>query len=188
MGYAEYLIGLLRPLGVYDMECGTIQLAELEGQGNALDGCGGALDRTAREMLLCTAEAEGLTAVERLLPHRPVTQDVQRRRAALAALLRIGEDSFTLAAINDNLAGCGLNARAAETGVPGHVQVSFPEVPGVPDGYEEMRKIIEEILPAHLGIEYVFWYVSWAMIEERFSTWGELEQGHTWETIEKMVW
>jgi len=163
-------------------------LAELAGQGTALDGCGGKLDRMAREMLLCTAEDEGLTAVETLLPHRPVTQELERRRAALAALLRIGEDSFTLKAINDNLAGCGLNARADETGVPGYVQVSFPEVPGVPDGYEEMRKIIEEILPAHLGIEYVFWYVNWAMMEERFPTWSALGNGYTWEDIEKKRW
>ena len=188
MGYAEYLNGMLYPLGVYALEEGSFNRAELEGQGEALDDCASELDRIAREMLLCTAEAEGLTAVETLLPHRPVTKDVARRRAALAALLRIGEDSFTLKAINDNLAGCGLNALASETGTPGYVQVSFPEVPGIPDGFEEMTKIIEEILPAHLGIEYVFWYVTWAMLEEKFHTWAELEErGCTWEDLEKLV-
>lgn len=187
MGYTEYLTELLRPLGVYDMETGGFQLAELAGQGAALDGCGTELDRMAREMLLYTAEDTGLTAVETLLPHRPVTQDTERRRAALAALLRIGEDSFTLKEINDNLAGCGLNARAAETGTPGYVQISFPEVSGIPDGYEDMKKIIEEILPAHLGIEYVFWYVTWGMMEEKFPTWASLESGYTWAELEKMA-
>ena len=188
MSYVEYLREMLCPLGVYTMEEGSFHLAELEGQGNALDACGAELDRIAREMLPCTAENEGLTAVETLLPHRPVTSGVERRRAALAALLRIGEDSFTLRAINDNLAGCGLNALATETGMPGYIQVSFPEVPGIPDGYEDMVKIIEEILPAHVGIEYVFWYVTWAMLEEKFGTWAELEErNYTWEGLEKLV-
>lgn len=73
---------------------------------------------------------------------------------ALAALLRIGGDSFTLAAINDNLKGCGLNAVASETGTPGEVEVCFPEVPGIPDGFAEMKAIIEDILPCHLEIRY----------------------------------
>ena len=188
MNYAEYLAQLLRPLGVYDMEQGSFQRAELEGQGAALDRCGEKLDLAAREMILWTAENVGLTAVEALLPYRPVTQNIQRRRAAVAALLRIDEGSFTLQAINDNLAGCGLNAKASETGVPGYVQITFPEVPGVPDGYEELKKIIEEILPAHLGVEYTFWYVDWAMLEERFSQWSDFGSGFTWEDLEKMRW
>ena len=188
MGDTEYLRGMRYPLGVYSLEEGRFNLAELEGEGTVLDDCGSELDRIAREMILCTAEDAGLDAVETLLPHRPVTKETSRRRAALAALLRIGEDSFTLKAINDNLEGCGLNALASETGVPGYVQISFPEVPGIPDGYEEMVKIIEEILPAHLGIEYVFWYATWTVLEERFATWGELEEsGLTWESLEKLV-
>lgn len=187
MSYTEYLTELLRPLGVYDMEGGKIQLAELAGQGSALDDCSDEFDRIAKEMILFTAENEGLTAIENLLPHRPVVRDVQRRRSALAALLRIGEDSFTLQAINDNLAGCGLNAKAAETDQPGHICVSFPDVPGIPDGYAEMRKIIEEILPAHLSIQYVFWYVTWKLMEQKFPTWSCFENGYDWESLEKMV-
>ena len=113
---------------------------------------------------------------------------LERRRAALAALLRVGGDSFTLAAINDNLAGCGLNAAASEIGTPGYVEVRFPDVPGIPEGFEEMKRIIEDILPCHLGIEYVFWYITWAMMEEKFETWGDIEAGgYTWEELEKMV-
>ena len=117
-----------------------------------------------------------------------MTDDLEMRRAALAALLRIGGDSFTLSAINDNLKGCGLNAVASETGEPGRVEVRFPDVPGIPDGFEEMREIIESILPAHVGIEYVYWYITWALLEKKFPTWGDIEAiGPTWEELEKMV-
>lgn len=186
-GYGEYLRQLLRPLRVYDLE-GTANGGELDAQGAALDGVSDALEEVQREMLISTAQGRGLESIEALLARRPVAEDLEMRRAALAALLRIGGDSFTLAAINDNLKGCGVNAAAEETGLPGKVTVRFPDVPGVPDGFEEMRAIIESILPAHVEIEYVYWYVTWAMLEARFATWWDIEvMGPTWDQMEKMV-
>lgn len=188
MSYAGYLRDLLRPLGVYQLEGGGPGSGELIGIGAALDGCGGELERTQREMLLTTAEDQGLEAVEGLLSRRPVADGPVRRRAALAALLRVGGDSFTLGAVNDNLAGCGLDAVASEGAAPGRVEVRFPEVPGIPDGFEEMRKIIEDILPCHLEVAYVYWIITWAMVEEKFPTWAALEAaGLSWEALEKLV-
>ena len=187
MSHADYLRGLLRPLRVYELE-GTANGGELEALGEALDGAGAALEEIQREMLVSTAQDWGLEAIESLLARRPVAPSLDRRREALAALLRIGGDSFTLAAINDNLKGCGINAVAEETGTAGQVTVSFPDVPGIPEGFEEMRAIIESILPAHLGIEYVYWYITWALMEERFDTWGDIEAlAPTWEELEKLV-
>ena len=186
-GYAQYLKDLLRPLRVYELE-GTANGGELKAQGQALDGVETGLEEIQREMLLSTAEGRGLEAIESLLSRRPVTADLEMRRAALAALLRIGGDSFTLAAINDNLRGCGINAKARETGEAGRVEICFPDVPGIPDGFEELREIIESILPANLGVEYVYWYITWALMEQKFATWGEIEAlGPTWEELEKMV-
>lgn len=187
MSYAEYLKQLLQPLGVYRLE-GTINGAELESIGAALDKLQARLEAIHREADLTTAGREGLTRVESLFSRRPVTEDTERLRTALAALLRVGGDSFTLQAINDNLAGCGLNAVASEGTRPQTVEVRFPEVPGIPEGYDQMRKIIEDILPCHLAVEYVFWYITWAMMEKRFSTWGDVERlGLSWEGLEKLV-
>lgn len=187
MNYAQAMRELLEPLKVYHLE-GTLNGGELDSLGAALDACGAVLEEIQREMLLSTAQGKGLEAMEKLLARRPVTHDLQRRRDALAALLRIGGDSFTLAAINDNLKGCGLNAVASETGTPGEVEVCFPEVPGIPDGFAEMKAIIEDILPCHLEIRYVYWYITWAMLEARFATWSDIEAlGLTWGELEKLV-
>ena len=68
------------------------------------------------------------------------------------------------------------------------VEVRFPEVPGIPDGFDEMRSIIEDILPCHLEIVYVYWFVTWQLMEERFDTWGDIEALHlSWEALEKLV-
>ena len=143
-GYGEYLKQLLYPLGIYRLE-GSLNGAELESLGGALDGVQTLLEEIHRQADLTTAGEAGLKAIGSLFVRQPVTGDPERLRAGLAALLRVGGDSFTLAAINDNLAGCGLNAVASEGDAAQTVKVSFPEVPGIPDGYEEMRKIIEEM-------------------------------------------
>ena len=181
MNHIEYLVGLLRPLGVYDLSPGTRNRAELDAYADQLDGGCGEIELTAREMSLTTAESFGLEAVEQLLPYRPASPTVAQRRAALAALLRIGGDSFSLAAVNDTLAGCGINAQAVETGTPGYVEVYFPDVAGIPENFARLRAIIEEILPCQLEITYVFWYNSWAELAQLVTTWGgAAATGKTW--------
>ena len=179
---------LLSPLGVYDLSEGRINRGELKIYGGYLDEGAEHLEDSGREMCLATAESFGLERVEELLPYRPASSTLALRRAALAALLRIGGDSFTLEAINDTLAGCGINAKARETGTPNYVQVYFPDVPGIPDQFERLRTIIEEILPCQLGIEFVFWYLTWAQLEEKFPSWSAIEEkGLAWEELQSYV-
>lgn len=181
MIHEDYLAALLRPLGIYDLRAGTVNRGELGAYGKELDGMGQELEDTAREMNLATARSFGLERVEELLPYRPVCNTPGQRRSALAALLRIGGDSFTPAAINDTLRGCGLNARAEEGDLPGYVKVYFPDVAGIPEGFQELRAIIEEILPSHVDVTYVFWYNTWAMAAQRHPTWGDAQAtGLSW--------
>ena len=181
MTHEDYLAALLRPLGVYDLREGAVNRGELGAYGKRLDGAEQELADTAREMNLATAQGFGLERVEGLLPYRPVCSTPAQRRAALAALLRIGGDSFTPAAINDTLRGCGLNARAEEGELPGYVKVYFPDVAGIPEGFQELRAIIEEILPSHVDVTYVFWYNTWAMTAARHPTWGHAQAaGLSW--------
>lgn len=188
MGYEGYLVELLRPLGIYDLAEGTVNRGELSCYGAALDETADHLEDSEREMCLETAEGFGLERVEELLPYRPASDTAELRRAALAALLRIGGDSFTLSAVNDTLAGCGIHAKARETGTPNRVEVWFPDVPGVPSRFEELKRIIEEILPCQLGIAYVFWYLTWAALETKLRSWAELEErALTWDKLETFV-
>ena len=55
------------------------------------------------------------------------------------------------------------------------MEVSFPKVPGIPPGFDEIQKIVEDILPAHLLVQYHFWYLTWAQLESKFSCWREIE-------------
>lgn len=187
MKHADRLWELMLPLGPYTRQ-GVYTAGELKGEGEALDGVLSALEDLEREAMVDTAEGWGLEKIEELLAHKPVAGSKEARQAALSALLRIGGDSFTAQALNDNLKGCGLNAQVSETGERGVVEVRFPDVPGVPDGFEQLKKIIEDIIPCHLQVNYVYWYITWQRIENRFSTWGEIGAGgYTWGALEKLV-
>ena len=109
--YEQYLIRLLAPLGLYDLS-GVQNRSELAAWGMELDNVSAALDTVERESLLVTAEDQGLSRREALFARKPAALTAEERRAAVAALLRIGEDSLTPDAINDTLVGCGIRARA----------------------------------------------------------------------------
>ena len=186
MSHGQYLRELLRPLGVYDLVA-PFNGGELDAQGQALDQFLEQLEQVHRESSLTTAEDWGLEQIARLLVRRPVTDGPRALGDALAALLRIGGDSFTPQAINDTIAGCGVPALVKELGV-GQVAVFFPGIAGEPQGFEEMKKIIEDILPAHLGISYKFWFITWEELEEKFPTWQSIEEKNlTWTGLETSV-
>ena len=160
MSYTDYLKELLRPLGVYDVDA-PFNGGELTAAGEALDGAFGALEEVERESSLLTARSWGLEGLAALLLHRPAAETEEGLGQALAALLRIGDDSFTPAAINDTIVGCGVAAECTETGV-GRVRVRFPGVVGVPAQIDRLKQIIQEdraapggervVLPlSHLG-------------------------------------
>lgn len=178
---------LLRPLGVYNLDDSFLG-AELECVGKRLDELQAHLERIQREMCLTTAEGVGVDKIAALFSQRPVTDDVRQMTRSLAALARIGRDSFTLSAINNVLEGCGVNASVAEAVQPGTVAVRFPNVRGVPAEFERMRQIIETILPAHVLVQYLFWYVTWEELEAQMLTWQDVqEQEMTWQEFETLL-
>ena len=186
MSFGGYLRELLAPTGLAAE--GSLAAAELEAVGEQLDALAAELDELAQEMLPLRAESWGLARLEALLRRKPNAPTLQRRRESLAALLRIGAKSATVQDINDTLSGCGLVARARDGAVAGQVEVYFPEVPGVPEGIEELQTIIGAILPCHLEILYCYWRISWAELAERFASWNAMEsRGMSWTEVEQFV-
>lgn len=120
MSYRRYLRELLAPLRLYDLEA-PFNGGELNVQGGALDGVDTWLAELRRESTLAEAESWGLERIIALLARRPVADTPTGMRKALAALMRIGGDSFTLEAINATISGCGVHAHVEEKEIPGEV-------------------------------------------------------------------
>ena len=186
MSYEEHLKELLIPLGVYDVDA-LFNGGELHSLGSELDKVERELDILHREANLITAENWGIEYIAALMGRKPVAEGNRDMAKALVALLRIGGDSFTLSAINDTISGCGIPAKAIETGVSS-VAVIFPGIPGEPEGFDQLKKIVEDILPPHLEIQYWLRYIAWTEFAEQFSTWQELEScGLSWERLETYI-
>lgn len=186
MKHAECLRDLLRPLGVYNLGA-PFNGGELDVQGEQLDKLMAWLEEVRQESSLATAKDWGVENVAKLFVRRPVAANPRKLAAALAALLRIGGDSFTLEAINDTITGCGIPAVVRELG-KGRVAVSFPGVAGKPASFRELKKIIEDILPTHLGIIYDLWYLTWIELETNFNSWQEIEDMDlSWTRLDTFV-
>ena len=185
--YGNCLRNLLAPLGVYDLSAESLSGSELDAMGAGLDGAGSELDWVEREGILATAEDGGLTLREDLFARRPVNYGTALRRAAIAALLRISGDSFTLQDINSAISGCGIKAEALEMG-EGHIRVIFPDVAGVPEGFDQIEGIILDIIPCHLATEFYFRYLTWAECEAAGYTWAMIHAAeYTWHEFELAV-
>ena len=188
MGYCDYLKALLRPLGVYDLSPESLSGSELEALGSGLDTLSSQMAYAERESSLATAEGEGLDRMEALFARTPVHYSTELRRAAIAALLRIDGSCFTLGAINDTLSGCGVKAVVQEKEKFGYVRVIFPDVAGIPEGFEQIRDIILDIIPCHLEVEFYFRYLTWAECEAYPYTWAIIhEKEYTWYEFELAV-
>ena len=182
MSYADHLRELLAPLGVYDLKA-PISGAALDVKGAALDGVAAILEELERECDLVTAESWGLEAWKSLFGLLPAASDEAQLRRSLQALMRIGANSATLSAIQDTLTGCGLPVKVRELGA-GRVEVSFPDAQGIPHNFEMLKYNIEQILPAHVEVEYMVRYLTWAGLENRGWTFGNLS-AMTWDGLER---
>lgn len=131
--------------------------------------------------------ARALTRREALFARKPAALTAEERREAIAALLRIGEDSLTPGAINDTLMGCGVRARATEK-ADRSLEITFPGIIGIPAEFDQIQKIILDILPCHLAVEFFFRYLTWAECETLEYTWEQAEAAeHTWESFQRSV-
>lgn len=185
--YEEYLRALLAPLGVYRLDRDSLSGAELYALGKGLDALSERLETAERECVTATAEDEGLRRREALFLRRPASTTLKERRAAIEALFQIDGDSLTPEAINRTISGCGIRARAIETGT-NRVLVEFPDTAGVPQDFEQIEKIIMDILPCHLEVEFRLRYLTWEICHQAGYTWAAVEEAkYNWRSFQLAV-
>ncbi len=173
MGYFEHLKEILHPLRLYDLESGAGK-AELMALGSAMDERQAALEELEREAVPATASGYGLGLYEEIMPFVPAYQLSDERRAAISALLRIDDESFTPSAINGTVAGCGVEAVVTEGDEAETVVVSIINTRGVPEDFSHIKERVEQILPCHLEVVYKFIYSTWTDLMGYFASWNEL--------------
>ncbi|MCI2057966.1 MAG: hypothetical protein LKJ80_02035 [Oscillibacter sp.] len=186
--YETYLKNLLEPLALYSFAEGAVSTCALHALGSGLDALAERLACVEREAAVATAEDQGLSRREALFARRPAAPTTALRRRAIASLFQISGDSLTPEDIGRTISGCGIRAKAREMETAGKIQVYFPDVAGEPEGAEQIEKIIRDIIPCHLEVEFYFRYLTWTECEKAQMTWAGVEaQEHTWKTFQAAV-
>ena len=73
-------------------------------------------------------------------------------------------------------------------GDPLRLRMTFPDTGGMPADFDELRRIIEGVLPCHVLVEYQFTVLTWDGLEARFDHWDQVEREETtWESLEKQT-
>lgn len=63
--------------------------------------------------------------------------------------------------------------------------IKFVGTLGVPPNLEDFKKVIEEIKPAHLAVNYEFTYLTWSEFDNYNKTWDEWDSLNlTWDMLE----
>lgn len=174
MAYYEYLKKTLEPLGLYELETGP-GAEELKVIAAQLDRIFDCLEIVSRESIIFSAESYGIDRYVELTPSLRASASAAGTRNTLMALLRIRQGCFTPEALTGTVGGCGLPAVVEETDKANVVSVSFPTIRGVPADFESLSRRVEEILPCHLDIRYLFIYILWRDYQTMFASWRQMQ-------------
>ena len=151
-GYYSYLRGLLIPLGVYDTEDDSLNMAELRVLGQALDDACSTAETLERECFMSLGQSYGLDMYEAILPKSGAETLEERRNAVLAMLTVNG------AAANVGLLGVILNGGIADVELSElsstRLGVRFTDPAPTGDRLAAAKSWIERLLPCHLEIVY----------------------------------
>lgn len=58
--------------------------------------------------------------------------------------------------------------------------IKFTDKKGIPPNLQDLKDVIEELKPAHLGVVYEFSFTTWGEVKKL--TWGQVKTG-TWEEL-----
>lgn len=99
---------------------------------------------------------------------------IDERKAIISAKWR-GSGKLTLELIRDTVKAYTTNV--VNVHFNGTIVIDFSDKIGMPSDIKSLMNSIEEIKPAHLGVDYIF----------KFRTWGELKQ-FNWARLNNFTW
>ena len=63
----------------------------------------------------------------------------------------------------------------------GYVRVIFPDVVGIPEGIDQIKEIVLDIIPTHLDVEFYFRFLTWAECHAHQYSWSIVQgENYTW--------
>lgn len=134
-----------------------------------------------KEMLIDTA-TETLSAYEKSLCITPdVTATPEQRRSNIKAKMR-GYGTLTTEQLKEIIASYAKgDVEIIEHFSDYKISIKFINRIGRPDNLADVKKVVSDVIPAHIMAEYVFIYNTWQTVGGSL-TWGEAKE-KTWDDL-----
>lgn len=151
MSVLQQMKDMLSPLGIYNLEDGSLVTQELTVYAHELEKLHEELAVMLRELFISTAQDYGIEKIEELFQRVRHDLGIGERRDRISNYMTLSNTDFSLGSIEEQLRLSGIVTEI----VQGTEELSFPELIASDDIAETARQlnIIEDIVPAHLDIE-----------------------------------
>jgi hypothetical protein len=108
-----------------------------------------------------------------------------QRRSVIKSKLR-GIGTVTVSLVKSVAEAYYANAvEVAEDNANYQVGITFVGKRGVPSNLSDIESSLRSIIPAHLGIDYVFTFLPWDELDGALKTWDSIEtDAFTWDGLE----
>lgn len=175
----------LKPLGLYNLEPGTLIYAELMSYAVALDVLYDKLEEIEKEMFVNTAESYGLSLREKAFGYKRTNVSLETRREMLKYRSSITSSNFNKAQIEDALKASGINGYIIEVPNEYLMHINCLEVIDTETSNEEVENSARKFMPAHIKTIFDFRPLQWSYIDSMDLNFGEMDSKDlTWNEID----
>ncbi|MBR5774366.1 MAG: hypothetical protein IKY44_05890 [Clostridia bacterium] len=159
MSVLKQMKDMLAPLGIYSLDDSSLVVCELSVYAQELEKLHDSLATLLRELFISTAQSYGIEKIEELFQRVRPDLTLQERRNRIGRYMTLSNTDFSHSSIEGQLTLAG----AVSDLVQGEDSVSFPSLIASTDIRQvaEQLSMIEDIIPAHLGIEVGIESMSW---------------------------
>ncbi|MCD4835535.1 YmfQ family protein [Phocea massiliensis] len=178
---------MLLPMGLYDLSPDSFVSRELEAYGVGFALVEEVLRRVAEDSFVTSCSGEALSRWEFLLglPTQPEVP-LESRRETVLARLAIRPGDFTLPRLEQSVSGAGVKVKITENPPQGALSISFVDTLLEYENWEQLKKQIQALLPAHLPAEFDVGILTWEMFDGfslSFTDWDSADFSWQWFDI-----
>jgi hypothetical protein len=163
--------------------------AILDAQGAEVDEYRVAVEQIRDAAFVRSTEDWGIQRWEDLLelPPEPTLTLSERQDRVVSHIRGFGTTlKETIALIAEAYVFGAVSVADVNDGTPDYtVEVTFVDERGVPSNLSDLEQAVEEAIPAHLALEFIFTYNTWDEIDAATMTWDDLDAlALTWDEFE----
>jgi len=186
MGSLNNMMSLMRPLGIYKLNGGSLIESELTSYAAGLDRLESALQELQTECFAVLAEGYGLSEMENAFNIWPKAEETIARRNLIMGYMSLSPSDCTMAAIKNQLLLHGIDAEITENPTDESLTITCVGYSGPFVDSNKLLLRIVDVLPAHLKLYITLKLGTWSFWDSRNMYFRLLDyKNQSWNQIEE---